>query len=42
MKKIVISLFLLILMSCSKGPESQKAFEHIRPAFQSGDPNVVR
>ena len=41
MKKIVISLFLLILMSCSKGPESQKAFENIMSAFQSGDPKQI-
>ena len=41
MKKIIISLFLLILMSCSKGPESQKAFENIMSAFQSGDPKQI-
>ena len=41
MKKIIISLFLLILMSCSKVPESQKTFENIMLAFQSGDPKQI-
>ena len=41
MKKIIISLFLLILMSCSKGPESQKAFENIMSSYQSGDPKQI-
>ena len=41
MKKIIILLFLLILMSCSKTPESQKAFESIMAALQSGNSEHV-
>ncbi|MDR2879814.1 MAG: hypothetical protein LBV03_07875 [Fusobacteriales bacterium] len=41
MKKIVILLFLLILTGCSKGPESQKAFENIMSTFQSGNQKQI-
>lgn len=41
MKKIVTLLFLLILIGCSKTPESQKTFESIMNTLQSGNSNEI-
>ena len=41
MKKIIILLFLLIVVSCSKEYESQKSFENTMSLFQSGDQNQI-
>ena len=41
MKKIIILLFLLILMSCSKESGSQKSFENLMSTFQSGNEDQI-
>ena len=41
MKKIIILLFLLILMSCSKESGSQKSFENLMSTFQSGNEEQI-